>query len=176
MMTAILSYTLFKFFLTKKVFKRRRMLFGIASLALLMLSFSTGSAWMIVDQKIRQLPNWEEQALGELKIFENDMLVSQYFSRTDALLENTQNLIGPMNLLFDLSTFTENQQRKGVTISKYIWNFGGTIENHLVQKLVSFLIDQEIMRSLSLLKEPILQEKHFLKHFQIFQIFLYDIL
>lgn len=141
MMTAILSYTLFKFFLTKKVFKRRRMLFGIASLALLMLSFSTGSAWMIVDQKIRQLPNWEEQALGELKIFENDMLVSQYFSRTDALLENTQNLIGPMNLLFDLSTFTENQQRKGVTISKYIWNFGGTIRESFSPE-ISFLFDR----------------------------------
>ena len=122
--TAALSFALFKFFLTKKIFKRKKVVYGILSAFLLMITFATGSAWMIIDQKIKGLPNWQEQAYGDLKIFDNALLVSQDFDENQALLTETENLIGPMTLKFDLTNFQNNQARKGLIIKKYIWDFG----------------------------------------------------
>jgi hypothetical protein len=48
---------------------------------------------MIIDQKIKNLPNWQEQAYGDLKIFDNDLLISQDFNENQSLLTETENLI-----------------------------------------------------------------------------------
>jgi len=126
-LTLILSVCLFKFFLTKKVFKRKKILYALLSVFLLIITFSTATAWMYVDQKIKQLPNWQEQAYGDLKIFDNALLVSPDFSDSEALLSETKNLIWPVNLNFDLTNFQNNQERSGLTINKYVWNFWGTV-------------------------------------------------
>ena len=58
-----------------------------------MITFVTASAWMFIDGKIKSLPNWQEQAYGELKIFDNDLLISDDFTIDQALITNTQKLI-----------------------------------------------------------------------------------
>ncbi len=125
-LTIVLSVSLFKFFLTKKVFKRKKILYALLSVFFLSITFTTATAWMYVDAKIKQLPNWQEQAYWNLKIFDNALLVSPDFSETQALLTETQNLIWPITLNFDLTNFQNEQQRNGLTITKYLWNFGGT--------------------------------------------------
>jgi len=121
--TAVLSISLFKFFLTKKSYKRKKVFYGILSTILLFTTFATWSAWMFIDRKIKSLPNWQEQAYGDLKIFNNDLLISNDFDTQQALLSDTQNLIGPITLQFDLENFSGNQARKWITIKKYVWNF-----------------------------------------------------
>jgi PKD repeat protein len=79
---------------------------------------------MVIDQKIKGLPNWQEQAYWDLKIFDNSLLISQDFDDNQALLNSTENLIGPVSLQFDLNNFQTNQDKKGLTIKKYIWDFG----------------------------------------------------
>ncbi len=125
LLTLVLSISLFKFFLTKKSLKRKKILYGLLSLILLLSTFGTGSAWMIIDQKIKQLPNWEEEAYGDLKIFDNDLLVSGVFEKSEALLSQTENLIWPVTLNFDLENFQNAQERKGFSIKKYTWTIGG---------------------------------------------------
>jgi PKD repeat protein len=127
--TAALSWALFKFLLTKKQFKRKQVTYGLLSWVLLLLTFGVWSAWMIIDGKIKNLPNWQEQAYGDLKIFDNDLLISQNFDENQALLTETENLIWPVSLKFDLTNFQTNQAKKGLSITKYIWDFGDeTIE------------------------------------------------
>lgn len=122
--TAALSFGLFKFFLTKKAYKQKKVFYGIMSGILLIITFATWSAWMVIDQKIKALPNWQEQAYGDLKIFDNSLLISEDFSVNQALLSETENLIWPITLQFDLSNFQNNQARKGLNIEKYSWDFG----------------------------------------------------
>ena len=137
--TAALSVGLFKFFLTKKTFKRKKIIYGILSFILLMITFGTWSAWMFIDQKIKNLPNWQEQAYGDLKIFDNDLKNSSEFGATQALLTDTNNLIGPVTLLFDLNNFQSNQARKWFTVQKYIWEFAGeTVETFTPEVVKTF--------------------------------------
>lgn len=122
--TSLLAFFLFRFLITKKSLKRKKLINGIISIFLLFATFATGSAWMFIDQKIRALPNWQEQAYGEFKIFDNTLLVSGVFSREESLMGSTENLIGPVDILFDLNTFEENQMRKWLNIEKYEWSIG----------------------------------------------------
>jgi hypothetical protein len=78
---------------------------------------------MIIYQKIENLPNWQEQAYGDLKIFDNALLVSEDFTVDQALLRETENLIGPITLQFNLENFQNNQEKKGINIRKYVWDF-----------------------------------------------------
>jgi len=48
---------------------------------------------MIMDAKINNLPNWQEKAYGDLKIFDNDLLISNNFETSEAILSNTESLI-----------------------------------------------------------------------------------
>ena len=84
---------------------------------------------MIIDQKIKSLPNWQELAYGDIQIYDNDRLTSEEFEKADALLTSTNELIGPVTLKYDLSLFAKNEEKSGFTIRKYIWQFGDeTIE------------------------------------------------
>lgn len=79
---------------------------------------------MIIDQKIKSLPNWQELAYGDIQIYDNDRLSSDEFEKADALLTSTNELIGPVTLKYDLSLFAKNEEKSGFTIRKYIWQFG----------------------------------------------------
>lgn len=121
--TIFLIINLFKFFLTKKEFKQKKIKHWIIAAIILIFTFSTWSAWMIIDQKIRSLPNWQEMAYWEVQIYDNSKLLNESFNKEWALITDTSNLIGPLEIKFDLSYYAKNEDRKWLTIKKYIWDF-----------------------------------------------------
>jgi len=119
-----LSFALFKFFLTKKSYKRKKITYGLVSGFLLVITFIIGISWMSIDQRIKALPNWQEKIYGNLKIFDNDLLISEDFQESQAILTQTQDLVWPVTLKFDLQNYQNSQGTKGIEINKYIWDFG----------------------------------------------------
>lgn len=121
--TIFLVIYLFKFFLTKKEFKQKKIRYLIISITLLLFTFSTGSAWMIIDKKIRALPNWQEMSYWDVQLYDNSKLISESFTKESALLKDTTNLIGPVEIKFDLTFYAQSEERKSLPIKKYIWDF-----------------------------------------------------
>jgi hypothetical protein len=50
---------LFKALLTKKIYKKKKIAYSIFTIVLFLFTFTTGSAWMYINQKIANLPNWQ---------------------------------------------------------------------------------------------------------------------
>lgn len=121
--TVLLSIGLFKFWLTKKEFKRKKTLFWILSVFLLIVTFATGTTWMVIDKKVKSLPNWQEVAYGNVKILDNDKLVSGKFDIGGSLISDTTKIIWPITIKYDLSLFASREEDKGYKIEKYIWDF-----------------------------------------------------
>lgn len=88
------------------------------------LTFSTASAWLFIDKKVRELPQWALQALGEVQVYDNAKLLSDVFDQNGSFIKDTSNLIGPVEIKFDLSLLKENERKKGLDIKKFIWTFG----------------------------------------------------
>ncbi len=131
---------LFKFLFTKKEFKKKRITRWIISFLILLITFITISGWMFIDKKIRELPNWQELAYWNIQILNNDLLNKpKIFSREAALINNTTNLIWPINIKFDLTNFANSEKEKWIKINKYIWNFWKnknitTLEPNIIRK------------------------------------------
>jgi len=121
--TVFLIIYLFKFSLTKKEFKQKKIRLWIISTIILIMTFSTWSAWMIIDKKIRSLPNWQEMAYWDIQLFDNSKLLSESFDKKWSLLEDTSNLIWPVEIKFDLSFYAKKEKQKWLTIKKFIWDF-----------------------------------------------------
>jgi len=79
--TILLIIFLFKAFLTKKEFKRKKTIATLLSIFLFVITFATGSFWLIVDKKIRELPNWLEMSYGRAQVFDNALLVQPEFGK-----------------------------------------------------------------------------------------------
>lgn len=114
-----------KFLLTKKEFKQKKIKFGILWVLILFLAFGSWSGWMILDKKIRSLPNWQEMAYWEIQIYDNSKLISKFFDNNKwlSLIWDTSDLIWPMQIKFDVSYLAKNEERKWLSIKKYIWDF-----------------------------------------------------
>ncbi len=121
--TIFLSLFLFKFFLTKKIFKKKRIAYAIFSIIILIITFSSGSAWMVINSKIKWLPNWQEMAYGDIKIYDNSKEINKYFSKESSLIQDTTKLIGPITLRYDLSNLANKYKRQWFKIEKYNWEF-----------------------------------------------------
>ncbi len=121
--TIFLIMFLFKFSLTKKEFKQKKIRYWIISAIIFIVTFSTASTWMIIDKKIKSLPNWQEMAYGDVQIYDNSKLLSDSFDKEGSLLQDTSNLIWPVQIKFDLSFFAKKEKQKWFTIKKYIWDF-----------------------------------------------------
>lgn len=121
--TIILIILLFKFFLTKKEFKKRKLKFGILSILLLIITFTTATIWMIIDQKIKNLPNWQEMSFWEIQMYDNSKLTSEYFDKIWSLLTDTKNLIWPIDIKFDLTYLAQAEEKKWINIKNYNWDF-----------------------------------------------------
>jgi len=140
--TIVLAIYLFKFFLTKKEFKRKKILYGMISFIVLLMTFSTASAWMIIDRKVKSLPNWQELAFGDVQIFDNDKLVSEDFDKQASLIDDTSNLIGPVTIKYDLSLFQSNEEKKWFKVNKYIWTFWKEVQEELNPILIKRFEDK----------------------------------
>ena len=129
--TVVLAIFLFKFLLVKKEFKRKKIIYGMIGLIVLIMTFSTASAWMIIDRKVKTLPNWQELAFGDIQIFDNDKLISEDFDKQASIITDTSSLIGPVTIKYDLSLFESNEEKKGFKVNKYIWTFGDEVIEEL---------------------------------------------
>jgi len=120
--TSLLSITLFKFLTTKKSLKQKKIRYGILSGILFFVTLGVGTGWMAVYAKVQNLPNWLQLERGNLQIFDNTLLINDEFKEDDAFLENTQNLIGPKTLKFDISAYKNDRSREVNTIERYFWD------------------------------------------------------
>ncbi len=121
--TVVLAISIFKALLIKKEQKRKKTAFTLLAIFLLIITFSTGTAWMIIDKKIKSLPNWQEVAYWDIQVFDNSKLISSKFDKWWALLRDTTSLIWPITLKYDLTLFARKESQKWFKIQKYIWDF-----------------------------------------------------
>ncbi len=115
-----------KFFITKKSQKAKKVASGILATLFLIITFSTASLWLVIDKKVKSLPNWWDVARGEIQIYDNSILSSGWYSKDDALFswDQLKKLIGPIDVNFNVSILTDNEARQWFKIEKYIWDFG----------------------------------------------------
>lgn len=136
--TVVLAIFLFKWFLAKKEFKKKKLVYGMVSVLLFMITFASASGWMIIDRKIKSLPNWQELAYGDIQIYDNDRLISDAFDKWGSLIADTSKLIWPVTIKFDLGLFSQNESKKWFQIKKFIWDIGGerieTIDSSLIKE------------------------------------------
>jgi magnesium-transporting ATPase (P-type) len=79
--TVFLVVYLFKFSLTRKEFKQKKIRYAILGVFFLILTFSTASGWMLIDKKVKSLPNWQEMAYGDVQVYDNAKLISDAFDK-----------------------------------------------------------------------------------------------
>ena len=122
--TVFLAMFWFKALLTKKIYKKKKIAYSIFAIIFLLFTFTTGSAWMYINKKINALPNWQVMAQWDVVIYDNSKLISGQFSKAQSLMQETTNLIWPVTLKFDLSSFEYRQKQKWFNVQSYIWSFG----------------------------------------------------
>lgn len=121
--TTFLIVYLFKFSLTKKEFRPKKIRYWIFSTIFLIITFITASSWMIIDKKISSLPNWQEMAYWDVQLYDNSKLISEQFDKWWALIKSNNNIIWPIEIKFDLSFFAQNEEQKWFKIKNFIWDF-----------------------------------------------------
>ncbi len=121
--TVFTAIFLFKTFLTKKKYKKKKVLYAMISIVALIITTISGSIWMVIDKKIKELPNWEEIAKWNIQLYDNDKIVSKFFNEKWALITDTNELIWPLTVKYDLTSFEKREAQKWLTIKRYIWNF-----------------------------------------------------
>ncbi|MDP5039202.1 MAG: hypothetical protein NWP80_02040, partial [Candidatus Gracilibacteria bacterium] len=131
---------LFKTLTTKKAQKTKKVLNMILSIFVLSLIFITGTSWLGIDKKIKALPNWQELSYGTIQIYDNSLLVSGIATKEESLIYDYNNIIGPIDLRFDLKYLRSEEEKKGFKIRKFIWTPPNgekfeTINNETIIKL-----------------------------------------
>lgn len=135
--TIFLIIFLFRFFHTKKDQKKKKIKLWIISFILLIITFITASLWMIIDQKIKNLPNWQEMSFWEIQIYDNSKLINENFSKVGSLITDTTNIIWPIDIKFDLTYLAQSEEKKWITIKNFNWDFWNwDIEETIVPNLI----------------------------------------
>lgn len=122
--TILLIILLFKWILTKKEFKRKKIILLVSATILLIITWSTWTLWITLDKAIKNLPNWQEMSYWNIQIYDNDLLKSPNFDKSNALISNYTTIIWPIDLKFDLNYLQKDEARRWFQIQKYIWDFG----------------------------------------------------
>ncbi len=114
-----------KFLLTKKEFKKRRIILGILSTFLLLITFITASLWLVTVKKVNALPNWQEMSYWDIQVYDNTKLITEKFWKAESLIkqEDFWNLIWPITIKFDLTYYAQKEAQKWFKVEKFIWNF-----------------------------------------------------
>jgi len=153
--TIFLVIYLFKFSLTKKEYKQKKIRLGIISTIIFIIVFATWSTWMIIDRKIKSLPNWQEMAYWDVQLFDNSKLLSESFDKQWALLEETSDLIWPVEVKFDLSFFAKKEQQKWYTIKKYIWDYWNGVTEEVNVPTTIYKFDKKWNHEVKLVIEEV---------------------
>ena len=136
LLSSVLSFFLFKFYFTKKIYRAKKISYALASVFFLILTSGTGVAWIYLDQQVKSLPNWQEQLHWDIKISLNDLRVSPDFTDDDALLEDLNNLVWPVTLHLDVSNYVNRKKRQNVDIERFVWTIGNQREETLSPELI----------------------------------------
>lgn len=112
---------LFRAILTKKEYKKKKTISIILALFFGALLFSEITLWAFLVQKINATDY--ENPNGGVIVYDNDKLLSDRF-KNNAVLGNFDNLIGPMELKFDLKS-DANFVSKSMNIEDYKIDFDG---------------------------------------------------
>lgn len=124
-LTIFLVIFLFRFLLTKKIFKKKKAKYWIFALTFFVFTFSTAGAWMFLDKKVRELPEWDIMALWDVQVYDNSKLKSEKFTKAGSFIKDTSNMIWPVEIKFDLSQLAKKESKWWtLKIRKYTWNFG----------------------------------------------------
>ena len=102
---------LFRFSLTRKEFKQKKIRYWVLGTLFLILTLFTASIWMVIDRKVKSLPNWQEMAYGDVQIYDNSKLTSEQFDKWGSLIEDTTNIIWPISIKFDLTFFAQKEEQ-----------------------------------------------------------------
>ncbi len=129
-----------KFLLTKKEFKKKRIIFWILATFFLMLTFLSWNLWIVTIKKVRNLPNWQDMSYWEIQLYDNTkLLLEKVYQKKDALINENEywNLIWPVTIKFDL-TFYAKREEKNWQIIKFIWDFwDGDIKEELTPIIIN---------------------------------------
>jgi len=142
LLTIALSFFLFKFYFTKKIYKRKKITYGITSVLFLILTSTTALMWMYLDTQAQNLPNWQQQQFWDIIISDNEMRINPDFPEDEYRLTEMRNLIWPISLHFDVSNYVDRMAREWVTIERFIWNLAGQTTETLIAEHI-----QELSRS-----------------------------
>ncbi|NDK19806.1 PKD domain-containing protein [Candidatus Gracilibacteria bacterium] len=112
---------LFQAILTKKEYKKKKTISIILSFFFGILLFSEITLWAFLVQKINATDY--ENPNGGVVVYDNEKLISERF-KDNALMNNFDNLIGPIELKFDLKS-DANFVGKMINIENYKINFDG---------------------------------------------------
>lgn len=125
MFAEVILFSVFwiKFLLTKKEFKKKRVILWIVSTFLLFITFITASLWLVTVKKVNALPNWQEMSYWDIQLYDNTKLLTEKFSKSEALITDFWNLIWPVTIKFDLTYYAQKESQKWFKIERFLWNF-----------------------------------------------------
>jgi len=124
--TMIWIIVLFKAILTKKIYKKKKIINIILSILIWIILFSTWLVWMNVYAKIESWTPWFFDVSAKLiKVFDNNLYLNNNFSdkNSEINVESWNRIIWPIDLRFDLTTLYNTQLRSNFKIHEYIWDF-----------------------------------------------------
>lgn len=112
-----------KFLLTKKDQRKKRVIFWLLSIFLLLFTFITWSLWLVTVKKVNALPNWQDMSYWDIQLYDNTKLLIEKLTKSDALITNYWDLIWPMTIKFDLTYYAQKEKQKWLVIEKFLWDF-----------------------------------------------------
>lgn len=129
-----------KFLITKKEYKKKRLIFWWLAFLFLMLTFVSWNLWIVTIKKVKNLPNWQEMSYWEIQLYDNTkLLLDKIYQKKDALLTEAEywNLIWPITIKFDLTYYAKREEKSWYQIEKFIWDFGdGEIREELTPIII----------------------------------------
>ena len=121
-LTAFSVVYIFKAILTKKEFKKKKTVSAVIALFLLVITLFTGFIWLTLSKKVAELKSAD---YGNPLIYDNTKLLSSFYETPKEALINSNELIGPISLKFDITEFINKLQDNGNSINRITWIFDG---------------------------------------------------
>ncbi len=119
--------SLFRAFWTPKDLKRKRLIAWLTTGIIGILLFSILTFWAYLFNKIDSIP-WPN-LMGSVLVYDNDLFTHDQV-KGKAVINDTSNLIGPINLHFDIRDNAEQVAKKNLfQIESYEINFDGALCN-----------------------------------------------
>lgn len=115
-----------KYIITKKEFKKKRLIYWSLATLFLVLTFLSWNLWIATIRKVKSLPNWQEMSYWEIQLYDNTkLLLDKIYAKKDALITEADygNLIWPVTIKFDLTYYAKKEEKSWYQIEKFTWDF-----------------------------------------------------